>query len=74
MPSGAHRDQLTRPLVRTFYSILDRAHVPVREIDLASEPEPDRIVGRDEPGRWGLADRDRFAVTILQGQQARRAA
>ena len=72
--AAQRRDQLTRPLVRIFYSIADRAHVPVRELDLASVPEPDRIVAREEPGRWGLADWDRFALTILQGQQARRAA
>ena len=72
--ASQRRDQLTRPLVRIFYSIPERAHVPVREIDLAEVPEPDRIVAREEPGRWGLADWDRFAVTILEGQKARRAA
>jgi hypothetical protein len=72
--AAQRRDQLTRPLVRIFYSIAQRAHVPVRELDLAEVPEPDRIVAREEPSRWGLADWDRFAVTILQGQQARRAA
>jgi putative nucleotidyltransferase with HDIG domain len=72
--AAQRRDQLTRPLVRIFYSIAQRAHVPVRELDLAQVPEPDRIVAREEPSRWGLADWDRFAVTILQGQQARRAA
>lgn len=68
------RDQLTRPLVRIFYSIADRAHVPVREVDLAQVPEPDRIVAREEPGRWGLADWETFAVTLLEGQKALRAA
>ena len=72
--AAQRRDQLTRPLVRIFYSIADRAHVPVQELDLADVPEPDRIVGREEPGRWGLADWDAFALTILQGQKARRAA
>jgi HD-GYP domain-containing protein (c-di-GMP phosphodiesterase class II) len=68
------RDQLTRPVVRIFYSIAERTHVPVREIDLAAVPEPDKIVAREEPARWGLADWDRFAVTILEGQKAQRAA
>ena len=42
------RDQLTRPLVRIFYSITERSHLPVQELDLADVPEPDRIVGREE--------------------------
>jgi hypothetical protein len=72
--AAQRRDQLTRPLVRVFYSIPQRAHLPVQELDLAEVPEPDRIVGREEPGRWGLSDWDRFALTILQGQKAKRAA
>lgn len=72
--AAQRRDQLTRPLVRVFYSILERAHVPVQELDLADVPEPDRIVGREEPARWGLANWDEFALTILQGQKAKRAA
>jgi HD-GYP domain-containing protein (c-di-GMP phosphodiesterase class II) len=72
--TAQRRDQLTRPLVRVFYSIPHRAHLPVQELDLAEVPEPDRIVGREEPGRWGLSDWDRFALTILQGQKAKRAA
>lgn len=72
--AAQRRDQLTKPLVRVFYSILERAHVPVQELDLADVPEPDRIVGREEPARWGLANWDEFALTILQGQKAKRAA
>jgi hypothetical protein len=72
--SAQRRDQLTKPVVRAFYSIPQRAHVDVHEVDLAQEPPVDRIVAREEPGRWGLADWDAFAQTILQGQQARRAA
>ena len=72
--SAQRRDQLTRPVVRIFYSITDRAHLPVQELDLADVPEPDRILGREEPGRWGLANWDDFALTILQGQKAKRAA
>jgi HD-GYP domain-containing protein (c-di-GMP phosphodiesterase class II) len=72
--SAQRRDQLTRPVVRIFYSVPQRAHLPVQELDLAQQPEPDRIVAREEPGRWGLADWDSFALTLLQGQKARRAA
>jgi HD-GYP domain-containing protein (c-di-GMP phosphodiesterase class II) len=72
--SAQRRDQLTRPVVRVFYSIPQGVHVPVQELDLADEPAPDKIVAREEPRRWGLADWDSFALTILQGQKARRAA
>ena len=74
--SAQRRDALTKPVVRVFYSIPERAHLPVIELDLAQLPEPDRIVAREEPARWGLADWDRFALTLLEGQKApsRRAA
>jgi hypothetical protein len=72
--AAQRRDQLTRPVVRIFYSIARRAPVPVHELDLAQEPAPDRIVAREEPARWGLADWDRFALTLLEGQKGRRAA
>ncbi len=67
-------DQLTRPVVRVFYSIPSSTYLPVDEIDLADEPAPDRIVAREEPARWGISDWDRFALTILQRQKAKRAA
>jgi HD-GYP domain-containing protein (c-di-GMP phosphodiesterase class II) len=69
--SAQRRDELTRPVVRVFYSIAQRAQVPVHELDLAEVPQPDRIVAREEPGRWGLTDWNRFSVSILQGQKAR---
>ena len=72
--AAQRRDQLTRPLVRIFYSIPQRSQIEISELDLAQDPEPDRIVAREEPGRWGMRDWDQFAVTILQGQKARRAA
>jgi putative nucleotidyltransferase with HDIG domain len=72
--ASQRRDQLTRPLVRIFYSVAERAHLPVEELDLADVPEPDRIVAREEPARWGLANWDEFALTILQGQKVKRAA
>ena len=71
--SAQRRDQLTRPVVRTFYSIVNRAHVPVQEIDLA-QTDDDRIVSREEPARWGIPDWESFSLTILQGQGRKRAA
>lgn len=72
--AAQRRDQLTRPVVRVFYSIPQRTHVAVHELDLALVPQPDRIVAREEPDRWGLDDWNSLAVTILQGQKAKIAA
>ena len=72
--SAQRRDSLTRPVVRVFYSIPQRTHVPVHELDLAEVPQPDKIVAREEPDRWGLGDWNNFALTILQGQKAKAAA
>ena len=50
-------DDLTKPVVRIFHSILDRARVPFRDIDL-SKTEDDFIAGREEPRKWGFSDWD----------------
>src|SRR3546814_14862235 len=41
--AAQRRNQLTKPVVRVFYSIVQRAQVPVHELDLAEVPEPDRL-------------------------------
>ncbi|HEX4739185.1 MAG TPA: HD-GYP domain-containing protein [Allosphingosinicella sp.] len=68
------QDHLTRPVVRPFYSIPHGTRVAVYEMDLAEEPQPDRIVSREDPRRWGFADWDNEALAIIQGQKAKRAA
>src|SRR3546814_16297000 len=40
--AAQRRNQLTKPVVRVFYSIVQRAQVPVHELALAEWPEPDR--------------------------------
>lgn len=72
--SAQRRDQLTRPVVRIFYSMPRRSLVEVRELDLAQAPELDRIVSREDPGRWKFSDWETLSLTILQGQTAKRAA
>ncbi|WP_114953337.1 HD-GYP domain-containing protein [Sphingosinicella terrae] len=68
------REQLTRPVVRVFYSVVERAHVPPQELDLSIFPEPDRIVCREEPSRWGLSNWDDFSMNLLHGQPVKHAA
>lgn len=46
---------LTKPVVRIFYSILDRARIPHRDVDLSTD-SGDAIAGREEPRKWGFLD------------------
>jgi HD-GYP domain-containing protein (c-di-GMP phosphodiesterase class II) len=48
---------LTKPVVRIFYSILDRARITPRDIDLSAD-NSDAISGREEPRKWGFVDWD----------------
>ena len=50
-------DDLTKPVVRAFYSILDRARVASHDIDLSKDAS-DAITGREEPRKWGFLDWD----------------
>jgi HD-GYP domain-containing protein (c-di-GMP phosphodiesterase class II) len=49
---------LTKPVVRLFYSIPGRAKATRRDIDL-SRDNADAIVSREEPRRWGFFDWDK---------------
>jgi HD-GYP domain-containing protein (c-di-GMP phosphodiesterase class II) len=50
-------EDLTKPVVRIFYSILDRARTAFRDVDLAKD-NSDAIAGREEPRKWGFLDWD----------------
>jgi hypothetical protein len=45
---------LLTPKVKVFFSIASGLHIPPVVIDLARSPERDRIIGREDPARWGL--------------------
>jgi putative nucleotidyltransferase with HDIG domain len=45
---------LLTPKVKVFFSMASELHIPPKIIDLARNPERDRIVGREDPARWGL--------------------
>ncbi len=51
---------LLTPKVRLFFSTTSRLHIPPETIDLARPGTTDRIVGREDPQRWGLARVDEF--------------
>jgi len=49
---------LTRPLVRVFFSTRSNQRIPPFELDLARETEKDRIVSREDPTQWGFGRLD----------------
>lgn len=49
---------LVSPVVRVFYSTRSEMPVPLRRIDLSAASCNDRIVGREDPQRWGFRHLD----------------
>ncbi len=61
-----NEENLTRPLVRVFYSVVKRAGLPYQDIDLATDGG-DEILSRERPERWGFNGWDRLWPQILRG-------
>ena len=51
---------LLSPKVRVFFSTKSNAHIPPEVIDLARPGCPDKIVSREDPGKWKFADLDKM--------------
>ncbi len=49
---------LLTPKVKVFFSTKARAYIPPTIVDLARSPE--KIAGRDDAGKWGIRDVDRY--------------
>lgn len=49
---------LTKPVVRVFYSIPQRSRVSITDLRLAGQ-ESDSVLSREDPRKWGFADWDR---------------
>jgi putative nucleotidyltransferase with HDIG domain len=47
---------LLAPRVRVFYSVKQRKHVLMTDLDLASAGDRERIVGVESPEKWGFRD------------------
>jgi HD-GYP domain-containing protein (c-di-GMP phosphodiesterase class II) len=47
-------ESLLTPKVKVFYSARTCAHIPVRIVDLATLSGSDRIVSREDVGKWGI--------------------
>jgi len=50
-------EDLTKPVVRLFYSILDRTRIAPRDVNLTTD-NSDAIADREEPRKWGFVDWD----------------
>jgi len=65
-------EDLTKPLVRVFYSVTQRVGIPYDDIDLARDGG-DEILSRERPERWGFNGWDRQWPQILRGSNLRAA-
>ncbi|HEY1092762.1 MAG TPA: HD-GYP domain-containing protein [Burkholderiaceae bacterium] len=50
--------QLTRPLLRVFFSAKSKERITPLVLDLSDEPQTDRILGREDPTPWGFGNLD----------------
>ncbi len=51
---------LLTPKVRVFFSVRSNAHIPPEVVDLSVRASPDKIVSREDPGKWGFPDLDQM--------------
>lgn len=61
--------QLTAPVVQVFFSIASNLRLAPRRLDLARPGCSDRIVGREDPARWGFAQLEELWI---EGEALRR--
>lgn len=62
-----NEDDLTKPMVRVFYSVMQRAGLAYQDVDL--NDGGDEILSREKPERWGFNGWDRLWAQILRGHQ-----
>jgi putative nucleotidyltransferase with HDIG domain len=55
-------ERLTAPVVKVFFSTTSNMGVPPRLIDLSRPGCADRIVGREDPAKWGFRQLDELWV------------
>lgn len=51
---------LLTPKVKVFFSAKSQAYIPPAVIDLSRPEARDKIVGREDPGKWGIKDINRY--------------
>jgi putative nucleotidyltransferase with HDIG domain len=55
-----HDQSLLTPRVKVFFSTKAQTRIAPEIVDLARRGAPDRIVSREDPAKWGIADVDRY--------------
>lgn len=63
-----NRADLTRPRVRAFYSIPDRAFMPPEELIVSTTLKGDQIVGLERPEHWNLGDWEGLRARLVAGE------
>jgi HD-GYP domain-containing protein (c-di-GMP phosphodiesterase class II) len=51
---------LTKPVLRVFFSTKSNAAIPMQVLDLSRNHVDDRIVGREDPQHWGFKHLDKL--------------
>jgi hypothetical protein len=51
---------LTKPVLRVFFSTKSNAAIPMQVLDLSRNHVDDRIVGRENPQDWGFKHLDKL--------------
>ena len=51
---------LTKPVLRVFFSTKSNAAIPMQVLDLSRNHVDDRIVGREDPQQWGFKHLDKL--------------
>lgn len=65
------RSDSVRPIVHVFYCIATRARLPGYDLDLSKEAARDRIVGREEPAKWGFASWESHWLSFVRASGGR---
>ena len=55
-----HPGNLTRPVLRVFFSTKSNAAIPMQVLDLSRNHVSDRIVSREDPQHWGFNHLDKL--------------
>jgi len=51
---------LLTPKVRVFFSVRSNTHIPPEVVDLSRPGCPDKLTGREDPGKWNFPDLDKM--------------
>lgn len=59
------QDDLTKPVVRVFFSTRKGTTIPMHDLDIAQSPGGDHIVSRENPEQWGFTPWDAYWTNLM---------